>query len=669
MVLSNDLKAFRILFTGHQAKARRVAGSSYLHIFASLVAHLTSLLIQLQPGKMSRLIFSPLLLLLLLLTSVSPSSSQPDHFLKSTATSLRQQPPQQYLELTHPVPSDQLIPSCTLSLLQHSFANTMGQPPFSVPYSPPSYCPSPWSHVVLQIDATCHGDQYDRIFAIWLAGVEILRSSTAEPTASGIFWNVRKDVTRYSSLLSRSNLTLSMMLENLVNDEFTGVYHVNVSLFFYDHHAVVAPPRVNWMKMLGFQSDSDINVREDENREKSSLNLYETPADLIIPISDHGDEGFWFRIQNESDVRSKNIELPMNAKRVLLELYVSFHGNDEFWYSNPPNAYIESNNLTTKRGNGAWREVFVRIDGSLVATEIPFPVIFTGGINPLFWEPVVAIGAFDLPSYDFDLTPLLGSLLDGKSHNFELGVNGAIQFWLLDANLHIWLDYGSSDVEAKVVVNWFPEIHQSWETSFNQLDGSFKVKAERKSLASGWVASSCGNLTTSVSRKIEFKNKINFEGNGRYKMVHQKVKVKTEVRTVESGSGKLISQRMLKRKYPLNVITSTVPGYDMDTYMMTTNVSHSLKEKSSNGEFSGSLLNSQESGGWMIVKDHSVLSGASRTQQSFSYQDEIACYSRNIEASSGQLLRDESASVCPSFSYKMLKKLSSKMLKKLLLKS
>jgi hypothetical protein len=93
-------------------------------------------------------------------------------------------------------------------------------------------------------------------------------------------------------------------------------------------------------------------------------------------------------------------------------MYVSFQGNDEFWYSNPPNSYIKTNNLTTERGNGAYREIYVTIDGKFIGSEGPFPVFFTGGVNPLFWEPVVPIGPFNLPSHDFNLTPFLGIVKD-----------------------------------------------------------------------------------------------------------------------------------------------------------------------------------------------------------------------------------------------------------------
>lgn len=380
----------------------------------------------------------------------------------------------------------------------------------------------------------------------------------------------------------------------------------------------------------------------------------------MIPVADEGENGFWFRIENESHFGSKRIEIPMNAKRIMLELYVSFHGDDEFWYSNPPTSYLEANNLPTKRGNGAFREVFVRIDGNIVASDIPFPVIFTGGINPLFWEPVVAIGAFDLPSYEFDLTPFLGFLLDGKTHSFELGVANAIGFWLVDANLHVWLEKNSSKVQAGVGTFQLPEFRESWKYGFKQLDGSFEVEAERESHSLGWVSFGLSNLTTSVVKKMTFKNTITFKRNGTYKTVKQNMKMDTEVEVV-SNTGSLISRRTLKGTYPLSLITSTLALGDEN--LVTTNLSHALNlsEKSSNsqGKLSRLIHNSQESGGSMLVKDHSVISGVTETRQILSYQGGSGCFQRSVYASGGKLVQDDSASVCPSLFHEMVHLLSS----------
>ncbi|KAJ4970859.1 hypothetical protein NE237_003958 [Protea cynaroides] len=588
-------------------------------------------------------------------TSPPRSSSLPGRYFKSLPSSLRQNESSEYTEITRPLPSDEFSPSCSLLILQHDFGNTFGSPPVTTNYSAPPDCPGPWSHVVLELRASCHGEQYDRIAGVWLDGIEILRTSTAEPTDSGIFWKVRKDVTRYSSLFSRSNLTLSVMLENIINDVFTGVYHVNISLLYYGPNKARVqsgvPDRLSNRKLGPSMEEETLGFRSKARQlmfisnEPGIRSRMEEPADLVIPISSNGDDGFWFRIQNESDVHSKLIQIPLNTYRAVLEIYVSFHGNDEFWYSNPPDSYIKQNNLTTGRGNGAFRQVFATIDDVLVGSQVVFPVIFTGGINPLFWEPVVAIGAFNLPSYDVDLTPFLGMLLDGKNHSFGLGVMDGISFWLVDANLHVWLDPKLSSVQAKSVIYRVPPFSVERDSEFEKLDGSFTVEAERKTHFSGWVNSTAGNFTTHVHHEFKLENSIKFKKNGMYKEVHQKIKTKTDV-WLESDENGLRTRAVFKRKYPLRIITQTMPGIDDNTYLLVTNVSNALREKFSMADFWTSTSNTQRSGGWMLVQDHSVLSGGAETQQTLRYKDDFSCYSRTVTGSNGSLLEDNTTIGC-----------------------
>ncbi|KAJ8769427.1 hypothetical protein K2173_002917 [Erythroxylum novogranatense] len=569
----------------------------------------------------------------------------PDRFFRSSSSlsrTLASHKPQKYFEVARPLPSDHLTPSRTLHIIHHSFANTIDHPPFTTPYSPPSDCPSPWSHVTLEFHAKSRGDQYDRISGLWLGGVELLRTSTAEPTQNGVFWTVRKDITRYSSVLSEKHLNFTMMLENIINSVYTGIYHVDVKIFFYKDNAVRFPLLGNnQIKILNEEAEEEIGFR--------TKNVNESPADLIIPISSNNgiNKGYWFVIKDESDIHFKKVRFPNNARKVVLELYVSFHGNDEFWYSNPSNSYIRVNNLTTLRGNGAYREVFVTIDGKYVASEVPSPVVFTGGINPLLWEPVVAMGAFNLPSYDFDLTPFLGMVLDGKKHEFGIGVNNGISYWLVNANLHIWVDHQIRRVEAKSVDYYYPSSYIRRSEEFQLLDGSFEIKGKRRTRSVGWVISSSGNLTTLVSQQFKFRNLISFGRSGTYKYVKQRIKSKKEVK-VFNEVGSLISRAMVKRRFPLKVITLNLAGSEKGTYMLVTNVSLALKERHTNGEFSSNVYNKQDTNGRITVKGHEVLSGEARTNQTLSWFHELGCYIRIVAAFSGRVIRDDTTYVCPS---------------------
>lgn len=434
-----------------------------------------------------------------------------------------------------------------------------------------------------------------------------------------------------------------MMLENLVNDEFTGIYHCNLTLDFYpiydDGDDGYSARRIS----------REVNPLK--KHKKKEMAGDSDPADLILPISNESSEnGYWFRIQNKTDdVHSRSVVIPKNAYKAVLEVYVSFHGDDEFWYSNPPNSYIEQNNLTTGRGNGAFRRVVATIDGQVVGAVAPFPVIFTGGINPLFWSPVVAIGAFNLPSYDLDVTPFLGLLLDGQPHEFGLNVTDGISFWLVDANLHLWLDSDVSAVQAKLTQYIAPPLSIARGTKFFHLNGTFKIDAGSKFHFTGWVNSSFGNLTTDINHKLKLKHLIVILKDGNYKEVHLKGKVKMGVRTFMGPI--LLSHAAHKYKYPLSIVTSNSAG-ENNTSTMNTTLSHTLHKEILwlyGDKVLGAkiLADTQNAEGWMVVQNHAVLSGSAGTQQTYQYKGLDGCYTRKVSVKNGKILEDSKTDACP----------------------
>ena len=93
---------------------------------------------------------------------------------------------------------------------------------------------------MLRLDGKVKGRQYDRLGYLHVGGVEVLRTSTPEPSADGIAWNVEKDVTRYSDTF-RSAQPVEMLIGNAVDDTYTGVIDVKVTLTFYAADGRTAP--------------------------------------------------------------------------------------------------------------------------------------------------------------------------------------------------------------------------------------------------------------------------------------------------------------------------------------------------------------------------------------------------------------------------------------------
>jgi hypothetical protein len=63
----------------------------------------------------------------------------------------------------------------------------------------------------------------------------------------------------------------------------------------------------------------------------------------------------------------------------------------------------------------------VLVDGLYAGFINPFPLIFTGGITPFLWRPIVGIGALNAPTYTIDVTPFIPLFVDGQAHNISFG--------------------------------------------------------------------------------------------------------------------------------------------------------------------------------------------------------------------------------------------------------
>ncbi|XP_062109004.1 peptide-N4-(N-acetyl-beta-glucosaminyl)asparagine amidase A-like [Humulus lupulus] len=538
-------------------------------------------------------------------------------------------PPTQFFEVTKPVDLPSTRP-CSHLVLRHDFGYTYGKPPVFADYTPPSNCPSnDFGKIVLEWKATCIGRQFDRIFGVWLGGVELLRSCTAEPTASGIVWSVEKDITRYYSLLM-TNQTLAVFLGNVVDSTYTGVYHVNLTIHFYPVE----------------KKSDDVHGSKFENL----VSGHHTWADLILPISRNLplNDGLWFDIKNSMETQLKEFKIPQNTYRAVLEVYVSFHENDEFWYSNLPNDYIAENGLSDTPGNGPFREIVVSLDGMVVGAIWPFTVIYTGGINPLLWRPISGIGSFNLPSYEIEITPFLGEILDGKIHTIGFNVTNALNVWFVDANLHLWLDKHSSKTEGELLKHISLPLVLSQVSDFEGLDGTFLTTASRNVLSIGKVKSSFGTILTHSIQNIYYSNSIVMQNDGNTQIVNQTIHFNDTV-LVKMPLADVYSIKS-EKKFPLFLYSGYLDQGNGD-YVLSTDFTLGFEEKKSSKvvgfELSKSHLNNLQNGeGKMIVENGLIVHATGSTQQVYNYEDGNVCYFRNVSSLNYKIVYDEVRKKC-----------------------
>jgi hypothetical protein len=408
-------------------------------------------------------------------------------------------------------------PSCTLRLMKHDFASSFGKP-FVGSYTPPADCPAPWSMVVLDWNASVAGRQFDRLIGVWIGGVEVLRSTTPEPSPAGIKWHVEKEVSQYAPILTQPQ-TVVVDLGNVVNDTYTGTFHTSLDVTFFRSDAG-HPPAAH--------------------------------PDQVIPVSTGSQSAAWFFLTNPSQAAGKTLSLPTNLIRARLEVYASPHSCEEFWYANPTDEFVQQHPQAGPCKGGAFREIQVFVDDVLVGVATPFPVIYTGGINPFLWRPIPSVEAFDIAPYLVDLTPFVGILTDGKSHTIAIRVANATSRWNVDGDLLLDLDHGAAVTRGAVLRNTLrPQAEVSVEQSSANGVDHLVTEAARQWTVEGWVDTSAGRVITKVRQEATVENQLDFTltESRELEVIRQRQHTATTT-TVTDGRGR---ERMLRviDDYPL----------------------------------------------------------------------------------------------------------------------
>lgn len=217
-------------------------------------------------------------------------------------------------------------------------------------------------------------------------------------------------------------------------------------------------------------------------------------------------------------------DFPRNAVKAIFSVSATGQGNEEFWWSN----VLESNSLTYNAsggqlpGNSPFREVQVLLDGKLAGVQWPFPVIFTGGVSPAFWQPTVGIDAFDLKEGEIDISPWLPVLCDGQPHNFTINVVGlsddgktatlspnVTSTWQATGKLFVWLDSKADSITTgspPTVNGSDPTIAISQSVTQNATGFNDTLKyttsVSRSFSVSGSITTSTGNKSVSWTQTL-----------------------------------------------------------------------------------------------------------------------------------------------------------------------
>ncbi|MFP1629449.1 peptide-N4-asparagine amidase [Streptomyces sp. 5K101] len=338
--------------------------------------------------------------------------------------------------------------SCQVTVAQAQFRDFT---PYRGAYAPPPACGTRWSKVVLRLEGSVKGRQYDRLGHLAIGGVEILRTSTPQPSPDGITWSVEKDITRYSDTLRRAQ-PVEMLIGNVVNETYTGVIDVKVTLTFYTPGRGARPA--------------------------------ETPDRVLTPDG-------------------TTLTTPRNSERIVAEVYATGSGGgcEEYWYMTVPDAAPYS----CKAADGPYREVRISVDGQLAGIAAPFPTVWTGGwSNPFLWYVVPGPRALDVKPVQYDLTPFAALLNDGRPHRLEVSVVGVPPGqtgWSTPVNVLVWQDEGR-DVVTGALTRHEESRPLNSSTYTPGAEHRLDTRGEHRLTVAGHLDTSHGRVTTTVTRSV-----------------------------------------------------------------------------------------------------------------------------------------------------------------------
>lgn len=217
-------------------------------------------------------------------------------------------------------------------------------------------CPDSWSVATLHLRIVSRGRQFDRLGHVYLGDSEVWRTSTFEPTPDGTFSEYEKDITLFRQLLLQKQRII-VDIPNVVDDVYTGVFAARLEARFY------------------YYADTEPQAPE-----------------LIVPVSARrANEGLGSRVTIPPEARISVPSIPTNSSSVWLQVMASGNAREEFWWSNVPDEYTDAFPEVELLGGGSLRQVEVFVDEYLAGVFVPFPVVFTGGVSPGLWRPIVSI--------------------------------------------------------------------------------------------------------------------------------------------------------------------------------------------------------------------------------------------------------------------------------------
>lgn len=350
-------------------------------------------------------------------------------------------------------------------LLNATFGNSWGIPT-TAQYVPPPASVN-FSQVVLTLNVWIAGIQFDRLIHVYIDENEVWRSSTPEPAGRDSHTFTQKDVSLYGSLF-RKNTQVMLQLDNLITSKLTGVFNVSLDAFYYNYQGNRSlVPHKDQLK----KPDGGVNVKDVDDviipGRRNNIFQHSEDANHIIALTKTFTGRPPLVYYPDSRLHVVLPQVNANTTQARVMIYISGNAEEEFWYSNLLDEYKDRfrDHGHTFGGHGPCRVINVYHNGVRIDSRNPFPVIYTGGISPALWNPIVSTGSYDIIGLSLDVSLLLPYLWQGpEALDFEVSncfdddlpsgasKSGIGSNWISSASLALWEDEHVVHSEGEVQI-------------------------------------------------------------------------------------------------------------------------------------------------------------------------------------------------------------------------
>ncbi len=421
-----------------------------------------------------------------------------------------------------PAPTRPATKHCTVTLADHFLSNGPDGAPrsFQGTVTPPAACPGPWAKVLMDYDVSVSGRQFDRSASITIGGAAVYVGTTQEPSGPvPISYRVTKDLTRYSALLRRPQPFVGG-IGNYMDATYTGNYDQSVTLTYYQADKRNPAPEV-----------------PDEVRAVPLADLTPGASSASVQLSD----------------------LPRNLTGASLEVTLKGNGCDEQWFSTVPDQTAANFPGDGVCAHGPFREAVFGVDGATVGGVGTYPHVYSGGITPTLWRPVLAIDTLDLRPEYLDLTPYVGGLVDGASHTVNVSMDPIGDRWNVWATLLLDTDKGSAQTSGRTVSSAVAP-HATVTTTASGTDpATYRQHATRHDTAYGYVDTSKGRVYTRTTNDRNYLTSGRLSDHGLKQQLDQVDAISTA--STSTLGHRTIASKLLDERYPIRV------DYDAGSYV------------------------------------------------------------------------------------------------------